>query len=797
MAADDKEGKVRSLADIIKGAGRKPKKARGDDRLLASMDAEDSRIKHIAALIKKPSKSIMESGNLPDLKRELTQLKSKSTELARKILLVQESIKRIEENRNRMKAEIDGLKAQEERLEGVLITQRQGELSIREQLDILERQKQEEEITLGEQDKEYRSIKSEYGKLQKQVKSVKTRLTKAKNKVRRMPDKILKAERTVNDNLNQIAEYERKLSMMDKELATTKLTLESAIGQQRAISKEYDRVTAEKGNIEAVYAIYADADRLVREKEGQRKSIIESKKAISGNKKAIKSLEGEKEKLTAKLARVNDKQKHTKQEIDSKTSKLREIQTKFDIYRELDTAAREFDEIEKKISENLKELAAKANQLKETSQGMADAKNELQKIIEKEGQLKKKLNEVLAEKQKLEEELQDISDLYPKEKLIIELPGVLREAIKKETDNISHAQEKIEQMKKTEEELREGILHDKDADEELRKQVKAKEKHLLYIKNKLGSAGYSEQERQSLKKQLDRITLEQKEFEGKMNAYDLDAKHIKSLIVKVERHKKMVHGEIEGLREEIEKAKSSLVAKDEEMKSNRERKVKAWAGTLSLMRLLYPLKSEMDRIFDEKTKIRAELDEAGRVQARVESQLDEAEQYVGKCRDDVSGLEEEYVGLQTKIHALEKQNSEARIIRESITRQLREQEECIPLIEAEFSSHSTGLQELKGQMAEFSKLKKHNRKNLRGIESNIGRVRRKLNALTGQINDTEERLGQLGERVGGLSDDMGGENTKIIQALDEKQALERQLTEYKRQQSIVESEINIIAGIYK
>jgi chromosome segregation ATPase len=292
------------------------------------------------------------------------------------------------------------------------------------------------------------------------------------------------------------------------------------------------------------------------------------------------------------------------------------------------------------------------------------------------------------------------------------------------------------------------------------------------------------------------VALDRQGLEAKLKSCDSERKHIKSKMVKAERQTQRLLAEIEGLKQKIVNAENELVVKDEELKSNHERKVKAWTGRLTVLRVLYPLKAEMDRILDEKSKIKAELDEAVKVQKIAESDLNSSEKYVGECRNKLSGLEEEYVGLQTKIHAVEKQNAEARINKESLKRQLKDEEEQIPLIEAEANTYSAKVSETKKQLADLDNNKKQHQKNIRGIEGNINRTQKKLGAVLEQIKQTEGNISAVTQRNEMLSNRIADRNTGIIRALDEKQAMEKQLTEHRKQQSVLESEIKIIAGIY-
>jgi chromosome segregation ATPase len=281
-----------------------------------------------------------------------------------------------------------------------------------------------------------------------------------------------------------------------------------------------------------------------------------------------------------------------------------------------------------------------------------------------------------------------------------------------------------------------------------------------------------------------------------MRASDEERKHLKSKAAKIERQSQKLSEDIAGLKREIEEAQKSSQLMDDELKANRERRIKSWAGNASFMRILYPLKARMDTVLDERSKIKAELEEAQRIQKKAESDLDSSEKYVEKCRNTLTAMEEEYVSAQTQIHALEKQDNDYRADKESLARQLKEEEEHLPFLQAEAASLSEKLEEQKKRLAEKTTQRKQHEKNIRDIESAENTTQTRLESNATQMKQTDEKIKTAAAKSAALTASMTEENTKLIQVMDQKQALDKQLADNKKHQTIIESEISIIAGIY-
>jgi len=786
-----KEEALKHMSELIRGKASKEK----DMAKTRTMAFEEGRIEHLASFIKKPPKSLVESGNLPDLRREYAQLKSLTLELASKILDIQNQIGKIEQNRGRVQSELDDQRKGETKLHEALAAQWQVESQANEQLENLKRQRREEEITVGEIDSADRELAGEYKRIQKELKEARDRLTKTKRNIQRIPDRIAKADAEIAENLRKIQDNEKKLATLDKDLTAAKTTLESAITAQRMVALEYDRVSAEKGKIEDAYRLYGEVDDIHARKEKLVKSIEEAKTEIASKEKTSDETEEEKKAVKGLLEREEETQRQIRKDQEGNSTKIRELESKFSVYAELDLATTAVTEANNRVSEEQRELEGVRQKQKDTSDSLAAAKKEIQDLIAKEGHLNKKLEEVLSEKQRLEEDLQEISS-SPEEKLIIELPDVLRDAIKKETEKITASQNKITTLEKTEEELKAQAIKSRESVEDSLKVVKAKEKELLYIKNKLGSSGYDEGVRLLLKRQIDSAHMEKKDLEAKIKASDAERKQLKIRGVKAERQGEKTHEELEELKRSINDAKAGLIRLDDELKSNRERRIKSWAGSMSLLRLLYPIKAQMDKILDEKSKIKAELDEAIRIQKKLESDLDSSEKYIQKCRQSLSLTEEDYVGLQMQSRTLEKQNNDLRAEKESLGRQLKDGEEHQPLLDAEAASHNEKIGQIQHQMKEKKEARKLHEKNIRTLDANIGKARKNADAKTIEIKKTEELLSTLTPRIQAASAAYGGENPKILKLLNDKQDMEKQLGGYKRRQAIIESEMKIISGIY-
>jgi chromosome segregation ATPase len=224
--------------------------------------------------------------------------------------------------------------------------------------------------------------------------------------------------------------------------------------------------------------------------------------------------------------------------------------------------------------------------------------------------------------------------------------------------------------------------------------------------------------------------------------------------------------------------------------------VKSWVGDIPLLRVIYPLKARMDTMFDEKNRIKAELDEALRVEEKLESDKKDAERYTEKCRNHLSGMEEEYVKIQSKIHELEKQNSLTMSLRDSLARQLKEEQDHIPLIESELDAKNAKFEGLKAQMAERLNNKKQHEKNIRAIDANTVKNAKKQENIEAGMKKAQEMADALAKKTGELMVTLENQGNRILFALDEKMEMEKQVAEYKSKQSIIESEIKIIESIY-
>jgi chromosome segregation ATPase len=804
-----REDAIKRMAELIQGSNvrRAPAEAEKANeapragpktKLLTehALGAEEDRISRIAKLISKPAKSLMETGNLPDLRRELSRLKSEEAQAAAKVLEAHKQVRRVEQGRNTLQSELEGLKAQETKLQEAMASCWKEESQVREQLDAALRQKNEEEIGLQDAEAAIKEIAAEQRKTQKEAKELKESILAARKDVLREPDRITKAEARISENIRKASDNEKRIAMFDKDLATAKAALESAIAAQREVAAEYDRVSSEKTAVEDAYKLHSTVDEIEAEKEKLERSCGEFRAQIAEKKKAQEELELDRKAVKYSMDAEEEDLKQTKKSLEAAQSRMRGLETKFSVYAELDSAAREVNAAEAKMASDMQALQENSAEQKAAADGIESGKQELTGIIAKENLLKKKLEEVLSEKQRLEDDLKEISDSPTQERLIIELPDVLREAIKKETEKITAAQEKIEAFEKKGAQLRQEAAKLAERQENGSKLQKLKERQLIFIREKLGSSGYSDAERLTIKKQMDAAIAEKKDLEARILASDAERKRLKSQLAKTDRTYNKVKSDIQTLEKKIEDARIKALQLDDEVKSNREHRIKAWAGSASALRILYPVKNIVDSFLDEKSRLKAELDAADRAQKKAEADLEAAEKFVERCRTAQTTIEEEYVRLQTENHALEKENNQLRAEKESLARRLKEDTERIPLMDAEAASQAARMTELKNQAAEKASLKKQHERGIRASEANITKIQKKLETASAQLKQAEEKVTASSKKAEAISAAISGENTKILRALDEKQTLEKQAAEYKRQETVIESEMRIIAGIY-
>lgn len=783
--------RLKKTAGIISGAEKTPPKGSADVR------EADVRISGLAKLIRSPPKSLMESGNIQDLRREQAELKSKIGELSSKIIEVQGQIRRIDQGKAVVQADLDEQTKEEAKLQESIAQEWQTQAGLREQIDTLERQKAEEDINRQESEKTLQELALDERRGRKTIRELNAKLEDLKAASSRAPAKIASCDEAVEENLRRISEYQRRLISLDMELAEAKTNLETSIQEQRAVAEAYDVIVGEKAAIESAYSVYEGYDRILVEKERLAKDLECLKEELAKREEAIDKGEEEKRQLKTKLGSEEENEKRIQNDLDATLSKQRSLESNFGVYAELDDAARQLNAATEKVAQDVKAAEDNAKRQKETAEAIEAAKNEIRLLNAKEEQLKKKLDDVLNEKQRLEDDLQAMSDdAFPHEKLIIELPEVLREAIKKETDKLTAAQEKIKTLEKDAQNLTLEAAKIKEQEEKDAKAAKTLEKQLLFVKGKLGSSGYGEPERLLIKRQIDSAALERKDIENQLKASEAERKEIKSKIVKTERQTQKIIEEIEEYKACMEAKRRKDAQLTEELKANRERKVKAWAGNVSFLRILYPLKSGMDQLLNEKSKIKAELEEAERLQKEAELDFPAAEKYVIKCRAALSKLEEEYVNAQSQLHVLEKSNIQLKADKEATIVQGKEAQEHIPLTEAELSAMAAKMAEVKSRMQERTSAKRQYERNVRMLEASIRKLQRKIDAQAHEKDRMEEKLKTVRQKIQAHSATIADENTKLIKALDERQTMESQLAEYKNQKTIVDSEIDAVAGVY-
>jgi chromosome segregation ATPase len=794
---DDASGLLGRMRPAAKEAKAKSK-GQAKEKPYSTLKVAQTRIDYLSSMMRKPQKSLMESGNLPDLRKELEKVKAKLAELEAKLPEHDGKIRRIGEEKDKFTAEIDALKKEETRIQETLVTQWRQESEVRNQLSDLTNQKRQEEAAIKGCDSDCRHLESEAERLRREYKDAQARLAQAGDSAKTLPDKISRADTAVSENLTMVSEYDRRIGEIDREISAARGALDAAMTLERDASKEYEKVTADKNRTEAVFLLHDNIDRLLAEKDSVAKSVEEASKQLYDKQSILTAPAGEKKAIDDALAQEAERQRQLRRQLEESAEKISAIGAKFAKYGEVDAAAQELKAANDKVEESIQELAKAADKLKDTSWAINQAKKDLTSLNAKEDQLKRKLQEVLDEKQHIEEELQSLSDApFDQDKLSIELPDVLREAIKKETERITAAQEKIKTLEKAEHELAEQVIKLREPVENNQKKVKAKEEALTRAQERLGLDGQDSAERQAFERELAAAKAQKAEIEAKIAQSEEAKRGLQAKMGGIGDKNRALMDEADTLKQKITYGKARLTDIDLELKSAYERKAASWAPGTPALRAIYPLKAQMDRVLGEKNRVKAELDRAMGVKRKVEYDMETAEKDTEKLKSRIKSLQDEQATLRIQIRSLEKQNSDRTAEKQTLIRQLEDAKAGISPLTLELETYQPKLDEIKNKISDKAAAKRQQERNIRSIEAEAAKAKIKLEAADAAIAQTEDRIASLRKKLGQITTASDAKNTLIIKALNEKHDLDAQIQQYKGRQSIIESEMKVIMNIYK
>jgi len=762
-----------------------------------ALKAAEGRIEFLAGLMRKPPKVLMESGNLPDLRRELVKARAKALELEGRLADFDNKMAQVEEEKSKLNQEADGLKRQDGKHQETLVSQWKLESEARQVYDACMSQVREEEASLRAADSEYGALESEAKNLERQLRESQARYQSAEDNMKSLPDRISRCDSAVTENDTMIADYERKINVLEKEAAARRAALESSKASSAQAMKAYEKAKAERERVEAEYAARDSVDQLLSEKDSLIKSQDELSRKLTDMDTLLGGPSAQKKALENQLAFEDEAVKQLKRSFEDAEYKIKDSESKLKAYSEVDSAENELKEAQDKYTKTMEELAASADKLKEASWDINQSKRDLQGLIGKEEQLKRNLDEVLVEKQKLEEELKSLSDnSLSSESPVIELPDVLRDAIRKETDRITAHQDRIRQLERTEHELAEQVIRLKEEAEKDQKDIKAKEKRFQSVRERMAVAGLGDNERFAMHRQLEILRQDQTELRSKMSRSDEEKRILMSQMSALDKENEKLREAAEEIRQKSAYAKARLIEIDSKLKDVNDAKMASWAGG-SPLRMIYPLKAQMDRILGEKSRLRGELDKVAAQERRAKDEVDSIKAAAERISGEISSMTGEGDGLRAQISSLARQSMERKAEKQSLDRQLSEDRERMPAHTADSESGASRLRELQGLFGGKRDAKAEHERKLKGLAAQAERAKARVDAADLAIKATEEKISSNNKRIQHLSGLSSSKNTALIKLLNDKHKVEEEMAEYKKRQSVIESEMRVISGIYE
>ena len=768
------------------------------ENISSSILSESRKINHLSTLMRNPQKEVRDSGNVNILKKELHDLRLEAKSEASKAVVLQKKIKKVEEKRAGFQAELDAIYSEMQKNEDLVYALNLNLSEVTDEMDLVNSQVSENEISSDDIQLNIDSIKSEMKNLNKIMRQLTSKIKKSKNRIKEIPKLTLKLESKISTNITQISSFEQKSLLLDQQLGEARQQLEWAIGEQRIVSKEYDRLVSQKDEILYFFNIFDEFDNLVDEKSSLNNEIIRLKLEYERAKQDVKTHNNQMLDFEIKISETEQEIEKIKREILDKNSELRKIQGKYTIFAEVDDAAKALLEIENTLSDSLVENTEFSEKIRDTAKRRIGGQQILKDLVTKENQLKIKLTAVLNEKRRLEQELSEISSTSsaPAEKLIIELPNALRDAIKRETERISNVQKTIKSLEIEQEKLevqQKKLIQKREQDTKIRL---VREKQLLYLKNKLIDSGYTDVQRASVKKELDSLQIIIRDLENKVNSLQGERKHLQGSLLRSKRKHKQLTQQVIRAENDVETKYVKLHHISERMASLRERKIKIWAKDTSILRLIYPLKERMEGFLDEKTKVRADLEDIERLVKKAESDMQISEKALNSARIEQSSIEQKYIQIQSKIHSLQKENNSLTADCDGLNRELSDEIESLPIDESQQQSTLSDLDTLESKVEEENRRKKNYLKEIRKFSSHQKKIQKTVEKHLADTDILKAKIHSLTKKEKIIHDKIERETTYIIKYLDERTELQNNLDEYKKKESLLEDEIKVFEGIY-
>ncbi len=762
-----------------------------------ALKAAEGRIEFLAGLMRKPPKVLMESGNLPDLRRELVKAKSKALELEGRLADFDHKMAQVEEEKGKLNQEAEGLKRQDGKHQETLVSHWKLESEAKQAYDACMAQVREEEASLRAAESEYGALESEAKDLERQLRESQARYQSAGGNLKSLPDRISRCDSAVAENDTMTADCERKITVLEKEAAARKSALESSKASLAQAMKAYEKAKAERERVEAEYAARDNIDGLLSEKESLTKSQDEISRKLTDMDALLGGPSAQKKALENQIAFEDEAVKQVKRSFEDTEYRIKDAESKLKAYSEVDSAENELKEAQAKYVKTMEELAASADKLKEASWDINQSKRDLQGLIAKEEHLKRNLDEVLAEKQKLEEELKSLSDNpMSSDSPVIELPDVLREAIRKETDRITAGQDRIRQLERSEHELAEQVIRLKEEAERDQKDIKAKEKRFQSVRERMAVSGLGDNERFAMHRQLEVLRQDQNELRSKVSRSDEEKRILMSQMSALDKENETLREAAEELRQKSAYNQARLAEIDSKLKDVNEAKMASWAGG-SPLRVIYPLKVQMDRVLGEKSRLRGELDKASAHERRAKDEADSINAAAERITGEIASMAAEVEGLRAQVSSLSRQSMERKAEKQSLERQLAEDRDRMPAYTADSESGASRLRELQGQLAAKREAKAEHERKLKGLAAQAERAKARVAAADHAIKSTEEKIASNNKRIQHLSGLSSSKNTALIKLLNDKHKVEEEIAEYKKRQSVIESEMRVISEIYE
>ena len=528
------------------------------------------------------------------------------------------------------------------------------------------------------------SLNSEVVSLKDSLSSAKTEMETLKSEKRRLLSQIESQEEKTFDEFENIVE---KVATLEDQLRREKENYESKV---KSIS---DELTESVSKVEKTEKCLKDLKSEIAEKES-----------------LLKNLEEEKEKLKGSY-------ENSRREVEANFQKeRRELETKQS--QEIETKEKKISELENELKENRKSKSVKDQEVSMNVINLETRNGSLEKELATKDNYIKELEDVIVEKEFRISELEQSSDENdgPNEECLKEEIAALKDSLKKEAEERSLKEEKIQKLNLELSDMAEKVEHQekmKEQRESLEKSVKDCQKLSESLSN--------------LEEDLRNTNIEKKKLVSKLESSE-------KLVTKLKEEVNESKGEIKALKKATkESAKEALEVS--EVKSMND-----------------DLKKENDRL---QSIVKAE--------AREQNALDLLKSELAAKSSELSALQEKVELLRTELGGKDKELSQT----DSELEKLRHEAEAREYDLNKARDERTNLMEhyekqFKMKQAEIDSLKAAEKEKLKMEEilakatpsKSLGDTKDKLSKAQQELKETKEKLSKEEEEVITLKKDL-------------------------------------------